>query len=104
MFLAGLAGAAIFGGLATLFGATTATVITVSLIGGILCAVVSGILTKDDIENIAKSHDLDGLLEIEAARTTNRVKLTDLRKQIKLQIDAPDGIADDVHTGDFIYV
>lgn len=104
MFLAGLVGATIFGGLATLFGGTAATIITASIVGGVLCAVVSGILTKDDIKGIAESNNIKGELKIRANRSTNVVRLENLDAETELEIKAPDGIADDVRTGDSIYV
>ena len=108
MLLAGLAGTLLFGGLATLFGGTAATVITASIIGGVLCAVVSGIITKQDIEDFAEkaktnNPNIKGLLQIRANRSTNVVKLDNLEGDTVMEMQGDD-IADDVCTGDYIYV
>lgn len=126
MLLAGLAGAALFGGLATLFGGTAATIITASIVGGVLCAVVSGIINRQQLKDTAKNvkeelkkqannsnnvMKLEALddedetveLKIRANRSTNVVRLENRDAETVIEIRG-DGIADDVRTGDSIYV
>ena len=101
MLLAGLAGTLLFGGLATLFGGTAATVITASIIGGVLCAVVSGLITRSQLDELAKNVKEE--LKNKANRSTNVVRLENRDAETVVEVRG-DGIADDVRTGDLIYV
>ncbi|MBQ8691907.1 MAG: hypothetical protein IJ520_02040 [Synergistaceae bacterium] len=106
-----------------MFGGTAATVITASIIGGVLCAVVSGLITRSQLDELAKNVKeelknkanrstnvvkLDALddfteLKIRANRSTNVVRLENRDAETVVEVRG-DGIADDVRTGDLIYV
>ena len=103
-FLLPVLGSVAAGVVATLAGASLTSIITWSVIGGVLVAAIDGLITRDDIKNAAKEKGIRGAFKIMVNNARNRISLKELNTMDTVMEMHGDSISSDIDNGDLIVI